>query len=690
MEEIQYMGTKLAKEAARLNPVANQRPVNATALLIREALAVVLHIEAPEGDSSSRLTFRRLDGAVVPIGRKPPSEDSEKRLKDNEAGKAMFRCPVVSRKHAKLSFSDSGVVYITDLSSHHGTHLRKPSETISKMLAPELATPLADGDILTFGKSVGKNDGLVRPVVARVELIQAIPAVVPATTMKPVIVADDEPRASPKSGRYGIFMPSSGSSDGSSDHIDSDIEELPSPPSAKSSLPSLGRSALDAFKKFIPPPFPARNYSESFASLPPLPPILPSMVSNPIPVWGYDFDDNRSVRSMDFSPSPRSHSPSPAASGSAMMADVIDCTPAPPIDPIVVGAWPHSRSSSVGLLLDQGSPLGSLDMRESQSSSQFSFRFDEGQPQSPGNRSEYSPFRSRSSSPVPAEQPKSVEPIPAPPVQVEEEVQASTTSDAEMKELRLTVDELKAEVLKLNQSRRKYRYRFNNNMQTLLGKLGDLRDDVSDSTSTWTALGERVDDITNWDLPELQSRLDALEDRLGELESEDKSNKASLKTLNQTLSSIQSRETDKDNGVDVGLAAIADARESALAAIAAAQAVLSQVCVGEGSAVEERETDPDPVQTPVPVSLKRKRSDEQDEDEVTEPSMDIGIETGQGSANSGTWEQQRSNMKTSELTTSGIDVPAPKRARRLAKVVAQTATAVTIGAVVTWSALAFA
>ena len=37
---------------------------------------------------------------------------------------------------------------------------------------------------------------------------------------------------------------------------------------------------------------------------------------------------------------------------------------------------------------------------------------------------------------------------------------------------------------------------------------------------------------------------------------------------------------------------------------------------------------------------------------------------------------------------SGIDVPSPKRSR-VAAVVMQTATAVTVGAVATWSALAF-
>ena len=39
-------------------------------------------------------------------------------------------------------------VYLIDLSSHHGTHVRKPSEMFAKPLKPEVAFQLSDGDIV--------------------------------------------------------------------------------------------------------------------------------------------------------------------------------------------------------------------------------------------------------------------------------------------------------------------------------------------------------------------------------------------------------------------------------------------------------------------------------------------------------------------------------------------------------------
>lgn len=62
-------------------------------------------------------------------------------------------------------------VYITDLHSHHGTHILRPGELVSTSLRPEVPTVVADGDLITFGKSVGRDAYLVRPVVVRVQLV---------------------------------------------------------------------------------------------------------------------------------------------------------------------------------------------------------------------------------------------------------------------------------------------------------------------------------------------------------------------------------------------------------------------------------------------------------------------------------------------------------------------------------------
>ena len=115
---------------------------------------------------------------------------------------------------------------------------------------------------------------------------------------------------------------------------------------------------------------------------------------------------------------------------------------------------------------------------------------------------------------------------------------------------------------------------------------------------------------------------------------------------------------------------------------------------------------PETSQTPVLTSSKRKRYDEQDEDDSgrdeswSEPKdhnhtnderhrsvQDVGV---------GVDDDLVADAIMAEDTTlvtnhSGIDVPSPKRKRlrRVAAVVVQTATAVTVGAVATWSALAF-
>jgi hypothetical protein len=110
-------------------------------------------------------------------------------------------------------------------------------------------------------------------------------------------------------------------------------------------------------------------------------------------------------------------------------------------------------------------------------------------------------------------------------------------------------------------------------------------------------------------------------------------------------------------------------------------------------------------QTPVLLSLKRKR-DDTDENEEVDESEDIQQEaavditdsvTDLTSQEKGVVDEDVSVpvtkaefLEVAAKTHRQVDGPSPrKRARRIASVLAQTATAVTIGAVVTWSALAF-
>ena len=109
-------------------------------------------------------------------------------------------------------------------------------------------------------------------------------------------------------------------------------------------------------------------------------------------------------------------------------------------------------------------------------------------------------------------------------------------------------------------------------------------------------------------------------------------------------------------------------------------------------------------QTPVLLSLKRKRDDTDENEEVDESEniqQDVDIENSVNLANQDkdvVMDEDVSVPSTNpEVLTAAatgdhrrLDVPSPrKRARRIASVLTHTATAVTIGAVITWSALAF-
>lgn len=262
-----------------------------------------------------------------------------------------------------------------DMNSHHGTHLRKADQTVSKMLSPETATLLCDGDIITFGKSVGKNESVVRPVVARVELLYGSQpdAPVPSMQIKSLVLPDSPSSSvSPKtpksvaSGRYGIYIPSSPSEDGSSiyEPMDySDVEEIASPAPLAAKTASIPTSkiarALDAVKKMIPPAHSSASSLAPYSSPKPSNHPVPSFELSPggfsDAVIGFDAGSNDVFESYNKSPSVASSmdlsSPSPPTSPMLTPPGLVSAHPEalvydPLADPIIVGAWPTSRFSS--------------------------------------------------------------------------------------------------------------------------------------------------------------------------------------------------------------------------------------------------------------------------------------------------------------------------------------------------------
>ncbi|KAF8962825.1 hypothetical protein BDZ97DRAFT_1073926 [Flammula alnicola] len=247
-DEIVFLGTSMPQADALPATRPAQRPVT----------GISLHVEKQGGIDGYRMLFRRANTSVVHIGRRSGSE-TDRRL-DDDASAARFRCAVVSRKHAKIAFSDSGHAYLIDLGSHHGTHIRKPGERLSMTIKPETPTLLADGDVITFGKSVGKGDECVRPVVVRIELLHASGST-PTSPFKPLIVpSSSSPKSS--SGRYGIHTSPSPSSDESCESpsgIYSDIEEIPPPSSSAPQLPAPSSPSQSQSSSAPPPPSSAQG-----------------------------------------------------------------------------------------------------------------------------------------------------------------------------------------------------------------------------------------------------------------------------------------------------------------------------------------------------------------------------------------------------------------------------------------------
>ena len=77
---------------------------------------IVLHVEKRGNIDGFSLTFRKANTTVVHIGRRSGFE-VDTRSKDQEQSNAMFRCAVVSRKHARIAFSDAGQVFLPSSTS---------------------------------------------------------------------------------------------------------------------------------------------------------------------------------------------------------------------------------------------------------------------------------------------------------------------------------------------------------------------------------------------------------------------------------------------------------------------------------------------------------------------------------------------------------------------------------------------
>jgi hypothetical protein len=301
-------------------------------------------------------------------------------------------------------------------------------------------------------------------------------------------------------------------------------------------------------------------------------------------------------------------------------------------------------------------------------------------------------------------------------------------------------------VSKLHNHRRKYKARFNSNVEVISGKLAQFDDRLAEVNAEYTMLFDQVDTIHHVDIPDIQTQLGGLQERVDELpdlfstpdpgertpqpglhERDVKTNIWALESLVDGMFILVDikdlflmylflemrllRETSQAQ-MAAEIEAIKVMRETAMADIAQAQAQAakaSQVCSNTSKVLIEQRFTPSLTisQTPVLLSLKRKRDDtdeneEADENENIQQAVDIAdVEGSIDLANQdkdvvvvdedvSAPSTKPDVLEAAAGTHRQLDAPPPrKRTRRIGSVLAHTATAVTIGAVVTWSALAF-
>ncbi|KAF7416099.1 hypothetical protein PC9H_002359 [Pleurotus ostreatus] len=245
-DEIQYMGS-------RRNVLPSPTPFTHHQSTVA---GIVLHVAPGHNEPEFSLTFHK-SVAVVHIGRRPGS-DGDANDRSHEKGRALFRCAVIQ---------------LCDIGSHHGTHLRHAGEADSRMLEAGQPSTILDGDVITFGKAVGRNNEIVRPVVVRVEIMTSTPL------------------QRHGSGRYGLYPPSvaptptsadstSSSEEDDSSHSnfdhsdhDSDIEEIPCPTgsqSAPSQRMTGSAMALRLFQRLLPPMRVLEKDEAAFCTLSPI------------------------------------------------------------------------------------------------------------------------------------------------------------------------------------------------------------------------------------------------------------------------------------------------------------------------------------------------------------------------------------------------------------------------------------
>jgi len=129
-DDVQYLGTKLAQPEPLSDPceareaVSGMLPLSSflgNRLIPYKRTGITLHVEKCGEKPAHPITFYRTRSNYVNVGRKSGSGDKASR-RENDEHNAVFTCQVVSARHAKLVWSDSGqviVIYVPALLWSH-------------------------------------------------------------------------------------------------------------------------------------------------------------------------------------------------------------------------------------------------------------------------------------------------------------------------------------------------------------------------------------------------------------------------------------------------------------------------------------------------------------------------------------------------------------------------------------------
>ncbi|KAI0058612.1 hypothetical protein BV25DRAFT_1994116 [Artomyces pyxidatus] len=637
---------------------------------------IALSIPKRGDEPSQTLRFFRSRTSVVHIGRAPASNIG----RDREVDNALFRCPVISRRHAKIVFSGENQVQLTDLSSHHGTHVLKQGDAISKKLTPGEPISLDNGDSVTFGKTVGRDECLVRPVTAIVRLLHDEEVSwTPANKGK-------QPFRSSTSGRYGIFVheapshspPSSPSSSECSSPGEPDMSiDASDPPEeypigrdhhADQHLPSLSRLGL--LQRLYPTVHPSKPLTLH-------PPALsPQGSKHP---WYHHLEDED-----EWSPSFEQRS-DPAilplrmddSRGPTATHQRLE-SPSPASDPFVIGAFPHSRAASpsgpshpqvISISPELESPeIESVVYAPLTESGLVAPESERDMPALIGIATEATPVDNDEAMVLePHEHPTDIVVSAVGPTVPSMDI--DTVTDARLSALDDGLVNLRGSVLRVHIANRK------------------TQADQKAQADRTAALDKRVDE-TNVLFQSLWDRIEGVHDKSHDLREELATFKERIDNVEATVEqwNLKSEEQVRDQATrkeihvspDMMKAAIAQ-REDVKLSVASLHSLVSDLTALHNSSVLKADTEMqqlkayrqqaaeklaeiDALTVAAAPSLKRKRS--------------VSIEEEDGRR---------------ELGEHAVDVPRQvKRSRRIVANVMHTAAAMTVGAVAAWSALAFA